>query len=139
MNDKKAPAPGRLHRRAGKYCEHDNSSSGFPICKLYNSTIVDRFPGGCPFAATNVATALLELKNRAWSHLGSEDAACSEGPHELACYDVCYACVTKNLAHPLVHRLRLAAQTPVEPETTGAGSERNGKQRKGRVRSPVYV
>lgn len=55
MDDTKVPAPGSLHQRTGKRLRHDNSSTGFPICKLYNCAIVDHNVG--PWTCAVLSTA----------------------------------------------------------------------------------
>ena len=142
MDVTKAPAPGRQHQGAGDVRKHNNSSTGYPICKVYSCPIVDCFPRGCLLASADPLEAFREVKERYWLHLHPEDPASSECLYQRSRYDDCWACVGENLTHPNIRRLRRLQRTarPSSPPTTAdTSSRRNGKQQKRLARRHPYV
>ena len=84
-------------------------SNEFPECQLYGCTIVDSFPRRCPLEAENPLDALLAMKNAAFAATRENT---NESSHLFRLLDTCDGCISRNLTHPTVKRLR---QEPVQP------------------------
>ena len=102
-------ATAQAQRKSCRPTLYPRHNRGPVRCELHGVNLVDGFPRRCPLATANPLDTLSEMRNAAWQlsarfDRGSDDAAIGNELHART--DVCTACTSRNLAVPVVLRLR---------------------------------
>lgn len=77
--------------------------NSFPECQLHGCRIVHKFPPSCPLSAQNPLDVLHTKKDEAFAE--THKATCEAG-HLFRVFDCCESCISRNINHPTISRLR---------------------------------
>ena len=76
------------------------------LCQLHAFRFTRELPKACPLRSDGWLAELQRRKDRAWSMMGSpEPADTAEARRELVELEVCWGCVFKARAHPVIRAI----------------------------------
>lgn len=93
-------------------CESTPARRGFLYCDLHGHPLIDALPARCPMRAESAVAALWAMRKLAWDGIGQWDRASddlADGLDLQSRCETCNDCITRNLAHPAIRRLRQTA------------------------------